>query len=552
MKLLLTITSGTLGGRVFELESGFLTVGRGENCSVRFDPAGERIASKQHAFIEAKPDGYYIADNNSTNGTIVNGQRIQRVRLNSGDGVQFGKNGVTATVHIQDAAQFQQPIPQQEFRQIQIENFEQAAQHQPDNFQNSLANIGLGHLEQQKQPPPSKVGFYVGLGAAILIMIPIALFVIGILLLSLGPVPAVIAAVIAFTPAALYIIPLMGLDRYDPEPFWLLAMAFAWGALVAVLVSIIINTLFGSVVYVGTGSPGLANIASAVISAPVFEEASKGIGLLILLLFFRRYFDDILDGIVYGGVIALGFATVENVLYYGEGLNRAYEEYGISSDASGALLGFLLLFTLRGIMSPFAHVTFTAMTGIGCGISRESHNGFVKFIMPILGYVIAVVLHGVWNGLSILVTIFLIGAGFEPVCDGIGLGGKEIGLCGFFTFYLILEVPLFLIFVGFCFFVMRRQRRILKDMLAIDIARGLIPQDHVDTATSALKSSKWLLSGLFSGKYLARSRYLRAVGKLGLSYWHIQRATAAQGQTGSFQQNPILREEVLQWRDKVD
>ena len=41
------------------------------------------------------------------------------------------------------------------------------------------------------------------------------------------------------------------------------------------------------------------------------------------------------------------------------------------------------------------------------------------------------------------------------------------------------------------------------------------------------------------------------LGKLGLSYWHIQRATAAQGQTASFQQNPILRQEVLKWRERV-
>jgi hypothetical protein len=88
-------------------------------------------------------------------------------------------------------------------------------------------------------------------------------------------------------------------------------------------------------------------------------------------------------------------------------------------------------------------------------------------------------------------------------------------------------------------------------MLAIDIARGLIPKGHGETAVSAFKSSAWLIGGLFSGKFRARSRYLRAIGKLGLSYWHIQRATAAQGQTGSFQQNPILREEVLKWRDKV-
>ncbi|MCV4639332.1 PrsW family intramembrane metalloprotease, partial [Escherichia coli] len=91
--------------------------------------------------------------------------------------------------------------------------------------------------------------------------------------------------------------------------------------------------------------------------------------------------DDILDGIVYGGVIALGFATVENVLYYGEGLNRAFMQYGITSDA---VMSFLLLFTLRGILSPFAHVTFTAMTGIGCGISRESHKTLVSIIAPFL------------------------------------------------------------------------------------------------------------------------------------------------------------------------
>ena len=62
MKLQLTVNDGTLAGRVFELESGFLTIGRGENCSVRFDPTSERIASKQHAFIEARPDGYYITE----------------------------------------------------------------------------------------------------------------------------------------------------------------------------------------------------------------------------------------------------------------------------------------------------------------------------------------------------------------------------------------------------------------------------------------------------------------------------------------------------------
>jgi RsiW-degrading membrane proteinase PrsW (M82 family) len=546
MKLHLKIDGGTLGGNTFELETGFLTIGRSETCSIRFDPLTERIASKQHAFIEARPDGFYITDNKSTNGTLVNGVAVDSVKLNSGDQIQFGANGVIGNVQIDAQSS---PAARQDFAAYEQKQFDKLASSEPVSVSMSLKNIGLGHIESR--PPRSNTGFYIGIGVAVFLAIPLTLVVVAIMYLSLGLVPAVLASLIAFVPAAFYILPLAGIDRYDPEPFWLLALAFGWGALVAVIVSIIINTLFEGGVYAATGSGGFANILGAVISAPVIEEASKGTGLLILLLFFRRYFDDILDGIVYGGVIALGFATVENVLYYGRGLNQAFNDYFVTGNSSKALLGFLLLFTLRGILSPFAHVTFTSMTGVGCGLSRESHNGLVRIALPILGYIFAVVLHGIWNAMGIVLTIVLYGMGMMPVCSSIGLGGANFGLCGFFTGYLVLELPLFLGFVVFALFLMRRQRRILNEMLAMDIARGLFPEEDLARATSVFKSTSWRYGGLFNGKFLARTRYLRAIGKLGLSYWHIQRATAAQGQTGSFQQNPILRDEVLKWRDQV-
>lgn len=136
-------------------------------------------------------------------------------------------------------------------------------------------------------------------------------------------------------------------------------------------------------------------------------------------------------------------------------------------------------------------------------------------------------LHAFWNG----VTMFL--------------GG------GFLLVYLIIEIPFFLSFVGYAFWIMWRQNKIIREMLAVDVARGLIPNEHFEKATSAFKSTGWLLGSIFSGKYKATSRYIRAIGKLGLSYWHIQRATAAQGETASFRQNSILRDEVLKWRDQV-
>ncbi len=308
------------------------------------------------------------------------------------------------------------------------------------------------------------------------------LIVAALMFLSVGPGIAIVAAVVAFVPAIIYLFPILWLDRYDPEPLWLLGLAFAWGALVAVIVSFVINTIFGIAVGIAI-NPEVGEAAGAIMSAPIFEEASKGAGLLVLLIFFRKYFDDILDGIVFAGVIALGFATVENVLYYGRALG------------GGGLPALMFVFVLRGIMSPFAHVTFTAMTGIGCGIARETHNTAIKVIMPFLGYLAAVALHAIWNGMAVL-------------------GGTE----GFLKMYFIGEIPLFLIFVTFSLLIMRRQNKILKEMLAIDVARNLISQDNLDIATSAFRSSGWLISGLFAGKFKARSRYLRAVGKLGLSY----------------------------------
>lgn len=511
MRLQLTITSGTLNGRTFELQTGFITIGRSDSCSIRFDPLTERIASKQHAFIEARPDGFYITDNKSTNGTLVNGQRIVSTRLSSNDHIQFGANGATAVVRVDAGRSVSGAAAAGGFDAAQ---YERLATQEPVDLHASIQNFALGSASAVKAEPP-KTGRYIGIGVTLFVLVFLTLIVAAIIFLSVGIVPAVIAAVVAFVPAVLYLLPIIWLDRYDPEPLWLLGLAFAWGALVAVIVSFVINTIFGVAVGIAV-SPAAGEAVGAVMSAPIFEEGSKGLGVVILLIFFRRYFDDILDGIVFAGVIALGFATVENVLYYGRALG------------TGGIEALALLFVLRGVMSPFAHVTFTSMTGIGCGIARESHNKAVKFLAPLLGYIGAVTLHAIWNGMAVI-------------------GGTT----GFLYGYFLGEIPLFLIFVGFSLYIMRRQNKILNEMLAIDIARGLIPREHSEKATSAFRSSAWVLGGLLNGKFKARSKYVRAIGKLGLSYWHIRRATVAQGETGSFQQNPILREEVLRWRDQV-
>lgn len=546
VKLTIRVTNGSLSGSSFELYEGHLLIGRSPNCSVRFDPYNEKIVSTQHAFIEARADGFYIRDNQSTNGTFINGERVSDTRLNDGDILGLGYEGIKAEVVISSDSteSIGSAVTEDLGDESTLESVSpQAAGIAASAIEAGSVNLkgssgmretigGFGLSRPEAAQPPQQIGKWIATGLMSLLIVFLILPVLFILFSSLGLVVAVVAGIVAFLPVLVYVLPILWLDRYDPEPPWLILLCFSWGAVVAVFASAIVNDIFTLVATISTQSAGLGQLAGAVVSAPLIEESTKGIGLVALLIFFRRHFDDVLDGIVLGGVIALGFATVENILYYGRGLL----EEGVR--------GLALLFALRGMLSPFAHVTFTAMTGIGCGISRESHNSFVRIVMPVLGYILAVTLHAVWNGMGIVFMLLISGFGLTSYCGAVGLSGNYIGVCGFLIGYVILEIPLFLAFVGFSLFVMRRQNRILKEMLAIDVARGLIDQEHLDIATSAFRGLSWSLQGLTSGKFVSRRRYLRAIGKLGLSYWHIQRATAAQGHTASFQQNPFLRAEV--------
>ena len=88
---LVVVESSTLEpGRVFEAGPVPLTIGRGaDNVAVL---EGDDYASARHARVEAQRDGVWILDLGSTNGTWVNGERMDgRHRLRDGDTVRIGE-----------------------------------------------------------------------------------------------------------------------------------------------------------------------------------------------------------------------------------------------------------------------------------------------------------------------------------------------------------------------------------------------------------------------------------------------------------------------------
>src|SRR5262249_50680476 len=133
-----------------------------------------------------------------------------------------------------------------------------------------------------------------------------------------------------------------------------------------------------------------------VLGAPLAEETMKALGPVLLLVFTkRRAFSGVVDGIVYCGLSATGFAMLENILYLGGlGYAQGVKDRG---GTAGGLTELAIVFIGRIALSGFAHPLFTAMTGIGLGIAARARDRRVRWLAPIAGWLVAMLLHGLWN-----------------------------------------------------------------------------------------------------------------------------------------------------------
>ena len=269
------------------------------------------------------------------------------------------------------------------------------------------------------------------------------------------------------------------LDRYEKEPKLLLGAAFVWGVVIAGGGAYVLNTALGIGIYALTGSEGTAEFGTTSIAAPIIEEALKGLAVLAVFLMFRKEFDSVLDGVVYGAVTAMGFAAIENVLYI---YRNGYLE--------GGWEGFWVLVVIRVILVGWMHPFFTAFTGIGLAIARMTHNVLVKLIAVPTGYGIAVMAHAFHNTFSGLIG---------------GLGGLLAG-----TFVDYVGYTAMLIFI---IWMIVYERNLLKRNLHEELANGRISQQQYNTATSFFQTNAHF-SALTSGSFRSTSRFYKVCGEL--------------------------------------
>jgi RsiW-degrading membrane proteinase PrsW (M82 family) len=265
-----------------------------------------------------------------------------------------------------------------------------------------------------------------------------------LLLITLSGAPSTL--VLATVLAALPVVPLVAcylwLDRYEPEPRSLLALGLLWGAFVACFAAVVLEGVGGVVA-------GLTSDASTAVLAPVVEEACKGVFLFILLWWRRDELDGLLDGIVYAGMVGIGFAFTENILY----LAAAYD--GTDGIGPGGIDALTQTFVIRCLASPFAHPLFTAFTGVGIGLAVGARSGVVRLVAPLLGFAGAVVTHSAWNSSTVY------------------------GFGGFVTVYVVLMIPMLCAIGVIALWARSAERRMLARALADAATRGLLPATDI-------------------------------------------------------------------------
>ena len=303
-----------------------------------------------------------------------------------------------------------------------------------------------------------------------------------------------LALVAGILPMVVYALVLWWFDHYEKEPLGLLIAAFLWGAVPAIIFSLIAELVLDIPISYFV-EPVTASLVGVAVVAPIAEEIFKGIALLLLFLFFRQEIDSLLDGIIYGGLVGFGFAAVENVFYF------------TVEAAESGLEGVLLLAVLRAFIFGLNHALFTGLTGLGLALARTSPNKLVKIGAPTAGLLLGIMAHGIHN-------------------SSVTFGAELCWPC-LITFASNWSGVLILLTV--ILWTSMREQRWIVTFLADEVERGTLSQEDYDVVCSYVKRVAARANVLLSGDFVRwrdLGRYYRLATELAFNKRRLTRFPA--------------------------
>lgn len=194
--------------------------------------------------------------------------------------------------------------------------------------------------------------------------------------------------VIGLAPGLFWLWYFYSLDIYEPEPLSLVAKMFFVGMAAAIIAFVCENLVISLI----------SGVLFTALVVPIIEESAK-FAMVIFFVYKDAEFDEPMDGIVYATATALGFATLENLLYI----------LGMQSLSSLFITG-----TVRAILSVPGHALFAVFWGYGLGIAKFRPHG-KRGTVILAGLILATGVHGIFNyfleqsylGLALLLLLLL-------------------------------------------------------------------------------------------------------------------------------------------------
>ena len=302
--------------------------------------------------------------------------------------------------------------------------------------------------------------------------------------------------IVALIPLLLIIALVRWIDRWEPEPILFYVLSLGWGAGVSVYLAFKGNKWWGNEMkkwlienrqlsfrdggipnIKGDGGPLLLDILQTAVGAGVVEEGVKGLGILLMFIFLKKYINGPIDGMIYGTLIGAGFAFTENILYFAKAdvKNTFIKQAGI--DMSQDVLEQTIV--IRAVASPFVHPICTAITGLLIGLAATQRLSWL-FVLPLglAGYAMAAGLHASHN-FSAIIRIA------EDTWTRI-----------------LIQIPVYISAIAMIIVVKNLQRTTVKRGIRLLVADGFIGKED---ETMLMKSSLRSRAVAWAGERLAAS-----------------------------------------------
>lgn len=335
-----------------------------------------------------------------------------------------------------------------------------------------------------------------------LVLHPDRTFPDGTVALGLNNEALRMAAFWAMWTALAYCLLFLWLDRFRPQRPLIWLLTFLWGACASTWISIHVNSWAGEMMQT-TQADADAGTRPAIFIAPFVEEASKATVLFLLVILYRTRIVSQISIVALSGLSAIGFAFVENIIYYGRVIVYAMNTIEVE-DPTAAVKEMVML---RGVYTSFGHPLFTMMTAFGLAVALGARSKWVRITAPLAGFLVGVAGHMLFNGVASLYPIEQL----KPQWY------MALGLVAILVLYLILGVV--------------AEARLIRHRLNDFRMAGWLQERDLVVISGPFRRIKLLTAALFRGPRMwwRTARFIRLVTELAHTRAQVTRGTVGPG-----------------------